>query len=51
VLPEIASLSDLWLVLPIAAPSAIVGWLLLLRHRAHVELAVLDPVRRAFDEE
>lgn len=51
VLPEISRLSDVWLFLPIAAPSAIVGWLLLLRHRAHAELAVLDSVRRAFDEE
>ena len=34
VLPEISGLSDRWLVLPVAAPCAIVAWLLLLRRRA-----------------
>jgi hypothetical protein len=51
VLPELSGLSDVWLVLPIAAPCAVLGWLLLLQRRAHAELAVLDPVRRGFDEE
>jgi hypothetical protein len=51
VLPEISRLSDVWLVLPIAAPSAVVGWLLLLGRRARTELATLEAARRQFDEE
>jgi hypothetical protein len=51
VLPEISRLSNTWLVLPSAAPCAIVGWLLLLRHRARTELATLEAARRQFDDE
>ncbi len=51
VLPEISRLSDAWLVLPVAAPCGIVAWLLLLRRRARVELAMLEAARRQFDEE
>jgi hypothetical protein len=51
VLPEISALSDRWLVLPVAAPCAIVAWLLLLRRRARAELATLEAARRQFDED
>ena len=51
VLPEISRLSDVWLGLPVAAPSGIVAWLLLLRRRATTELATLEAARRQFDDE
>jgi hypothetical protein len=51
VLPEISRLSNTWLLLPAAAPCAIVAWLLLLRHRARTELAMLEAARRQLDEE
>ena len=51
VLPEISRLSGVWLVLPVAAPTSIVAWLLILRRRARVELATLEAARRQFDDE
>jgi hypothetical protein len=51
VLPEISRLSDVWLVLPVAAPSGVVAWLLVLRRRARIELATLEAARRQFDEQ
>jgi hypothetical protein len=51
VLPEISRLSDTWLVLPVAVPILIVGWLLLWRRRAQVELEALEALRRTFDSE
>ena len=51
VLPEISRLSDVWLVLPVAAPSGIVAWLLVLRRRARIELATLEAASRQFDEQ
>ena len=50
VLPELSRLSDVWLVLPVAAPTGIVAWLLLLRRRARIELATLEDARRQFDD-
>jgi hypothetical protein len=51
VLPEISRLPEASLVLPIAAPVAIVAWLLFLRRRARVELATLEGARRQFEDE
>ena len=51
VLPEMSQLSDAWLVLPVAVPIVIVGWLLRGRSRARAELAELEAVYRAFDDE
>jgi hypothetical protein len=51
VLPEISRLSDGWLVLPVAAPVAVVAWLLAWRRRARAELAALDEARRALEDE
>ena len=51
VLPEISRLSGPWIVLPFAAPCAILAWLLLIRHRARAELAMLEAARQQFDEE
>ena len=51
VLPEISRLSNVWLVLPVAAPCAVVAWLLLLERRARRDLVQLDAARRQFDEE
>jgi hypothetical protein len=51
VLPELSQLSSGWLVLPIAAPTAIVAWLLLLGRRARRELALLEDAERQLSEE
>jgi hypothetical protein len=51
VLPEISRLSNVWLVLPIAAPSAIIVWMLRVKRRAERELAALDAARRQFEDE
>jgi len=49
-LPEISRLSSAWLVLPTAAPCAIVACLPVLRQRAPSELATLEAARWQFDE-
>ena len=51
VLPEISRLSNVWLVLPVAAPSAIIVWMLRVKRRAERELAALDAARRQFEDE
>ena len=50
VLHEISRLSNVWLVLPVAAPSAIIVWMLRVKRRAERELAALDAARRQFDD-
>jgi len=51
VLPELSQLSGEWLVLPIAVPAAVVGWLLFLGRRARRELDTLESARTQFDED
>ena len=51
VLPEISRLSNVWLVLPVAAPSAIIVWMLRVKRRAERELAALDAARRQLEDE
>jgi hypothetical protein len=50
VLPEISRLPDAWLILPVAAPAAVVGWLLAWRRRARRELAELESIAGALDD-